>query len=202
MTRIYRYILAHDEGMAPCPAGGTISLATCKPAIRCKAAPGDWVLGFRAGSLHRGLLLWAGRVEQAMSHGEYQRAHLLRPDAVYRERSDGQYERLRPDYHPTQKEMERDTSAPVLLFDPAVSLYLEGQPVPLPPELEHLAAAGRGHRVNGTRSGDVAALEAWLATLARPAPRPSGRGASADGCGPRTKRGEGEQRRRSSKRGC
>lgn len=165
MTRIYRYILTHDHGMAPCLADGRITLATCKPAIRRMARPGDWVLGFRPGSLERGLLLWAGKVERVLDHGEYEREFRGRADAVYRKRRSGAYQRLNPDYHPTRKEMDRDTSCPVLLFDRAQSRYLDGQPEALPQELAHLAAAGRGHRVNGTQGGDVARLEAWLATL-------------------------------------
>lgn len=57
MSRIYRYILVHDYGIAPCSADGLITLATCKPKIRQTATPGDWVLGFCAGSRARGLLL-------------------------------------------------------------------------------------------------------------------------------------------------
>ena len=46
MTRIYRYILTHNTGMAPCPENGMITLGTCKPVIRRVARAGDWVLGF------------------------------------------------------------------------------------------------------------------------------------------------------------
>lgn len=172
MTRIYRYILMHDEGMAPCPESGRMSLATCKPVIRRMARPGDWVIGFRPGSLVRGLVLWAGRVEQCLSHADYQRKYQKRSDAVYTLGDDGAYLRLRDDYHPTQAEMDRDVGSPVLLFEPARSYYFNGVPVVLPDDLAHLAAAGRGHRVNGTKPGDAKRLEAWLMHLnAGPAPR-------------------------------
>lgn len=183
MTRIYRFILTHDHGMAPCPADGLITLATCKPVIRRKASPGDWVLGFRPGSLERGLLLWAGRVQRVMGHGDYERKYRGRPDAVYREVEGGGFERLLPDYHPTQKELDRDTSAPVLLFDPGVSVYLNGQPRPLPPDLAHLAAAGRGHRTGGTKAGDTALLADWLASLETTPLRGSGEAIAAPGGG-------------------
>ena len=140
MSRAYRYILTHDSGMAPCPDRGQISLATCKPVIRRVARPGDWVLGFRPGSLERGLMLWAGKVAEKMSHGEYQQRHSNRSDAVYRMGKDGDYERLDPAYHPSQSEMDRDVREPVLLFDRTVSVYLTGQPAPLPAGLAHLAA--------------------------------------------------------------
>lgn len=166
MTRAYRYILTHDSGMAPCPDGGLISLATCKPVIRRVAQPGDWVLGFRPGSLERGLMLWAGKVAERMSHGEYQRQHTNRSDAVYRMGKDGDYERLDPAYHPSQAEMDRDVREPVLLFDRSVSIYLNGQPAPLPASLAHLAAAGRGHRVSELSTCELAELERWVAQLA------------------------------------
>ncbi|GGD44387.1 hypothetical protein GRI62_10650 [Erythrobacter arachoides] len=175
MTRAYRYILTHDSGMAPCPDGGLISLATCKPVIRRVARPGDWVLGFRPGSLERGLMLWAGRVAEKMSHGEYQRQHGNRSDAVYRMGKNGDYERLDPAYHPSQAEMDRDVREPVLLFDKAVSVYLGGQPASLPDTLAQLAAAGRGHRVSEVAPDELAALERWIGALT-PAPSVRGRG--------------------------
>jgi len=165
MTRIYRYILVDDVGMAPCPAGDLITLGTCKPAIRRGASTGDWVLGFRPGSLERGMLLWGGRVTDVLEHGEYERRYRGRPDAVYREASDGTYRRMRPDYHSTDEQMRGDISGPVLVFDPAVSRHLDGKAVPLPVGLAHLAPAGRGHRVSGVGAGDVETLAAWLAGL-------------------------------------
>jgi hypothetical protein len=166
MNRIYRYILVHDHGIAPCPAGGTITLATCKPKIRQMAKPGDWVLGFRPGSLERGLLLWGGLVKQVMPHGEYERLHRGRPDALYRERPGGTFDRIDPRYHPAKTEMARDLSGPALIFDRDLSVYLDGQAMPLPKTLLHLSAAGRGHRVNGTKDGDIQRLEAWLSSIA------------------------------------
>ncbi len=165
MTRIFRYILVADHGIAPCPADGLITLATCKPTIRRTAAVGDWVLGFRPGSLHRGLLLWGGQVQKIMSHGEYERAHRGRPDALYAERPDGDFDRIDPSYHPTEAEMVRDLSGPVLIFDPTLSVHLSGQPIQLPNDLLHLAAAGRGHLVNGVQKDDVLRLATWLAAV-------------------------------------
>jgi hypothetical protein len=62
MTRILRYILQHDTGMAPCVDNGLVSLATCKPKIRAGARSGEWVIGFRPSPAPRGLMVWAGRV--------------------------------------------------------------------------------------------------------------------------------------------
>lgn len=166
MTRVYRYILAHDGRVAPCPENGRITLGTCKPVIRRCARQGDWVAGFKPGSALRGLMLWAGRVERVLDHGDYQQQFPARTDAVYALLENGlSYERLDPDYHSSDDEMLRDLSGPVLLFDPQVSIYLEGVPVALPESLMHLAPAGRGHRVNGASSADVQRFGSWVANL-------------------------------------
>jgi Nucleotide modification associated domain 2 len=45
-ARIWRYVLAHDSGMAPCPQDSKLTLSCCKPTIRKNARVGDWVIGF------------------------------------------------------------------------------------------------------------------------------------------------------------
>ncbi len=162
MTRIYRYGLMSDTGWAPCIDDGWISLATCKPSIRASAQPGDWVLGFVPGRLHRGAVIWAGRVSAVVPIGDYEVRHQGRRDAIYRANLDGTFQRLRPDYHPGRDELRKDLSAPVLKFESTASWYFGKSPRQLPDWLMHLAAGGRGHRVNGTLAEDVVGLEAWL----------------------------------------
>jgi Nucleotide modification associated domain 2 len=171
MTRILRYILQHDSGMAPCIDNGLVSLATCKPQIRASAKPCDWVLGFRPSPAPRGLVVWAGQIAESIGVGEYERRHSYkrrggRADAIYRELPNGGFERLRPDYHPGLKEFSKDISAPVLIFNPTSTWYFGKEPQMLPEHLIHLAAGGRGHRVNGLLEGDAAALQDWLESFA------------------------------------
>lgn len=165
MTRLFRYILTVDIGMAPCIDRGVLTLATCKPSIRASAVAGDWVIGFRPRPEDRGHVAWAGRVAEVLDVGDYEQAHRGRSDAVYRKRPDGGFDRLRPDYHPGEAEMLRDVSAPVLVFDAAATWYFGAAPRALPPGLIHLAAGGRGHRVTGTRPTDAADLLRWLRGL-------------------------------------
>ena len=170
VSRIFRYILVHDYGIAPCPADDLLTLATCKPSIRRSAKPGDWVLGFRPGTVVRGEMLWGGRVARVMTQGEFEQAYRGRPDALYRLDREGSFSRLNPAYHPSEREKARDLSGPVLLFDESISRYCYGQPVALPSELAHLAPIGRGHRVNGVNQGDPERLAAWLTALPRTKP--------------------------------
>ena len=168
MTRILRYILQHDTGMAPCVDDGLVSLATCKPKIRASARVGEWVIGFRPSPAPRGLVIWAGQVAHRAEVGDYERQYRGRSDAVYRARPGGGFKRLRPDYHPGEDEFRKDTSAPVLIFDPDATWYFGAEPQMLPEKLMHLAAGGRGHRVEGANEGDTAALQSWLSSLKPP----------------------------------
>ena len=166
MTKIYRYILDTDCGMAPCFDAGIISLATCKPGIRKQARKGDWVAGFWPGSKNWGLLVWAGQVAQSMPTGEYHRSHSKRQDAVYRELRDGNFGRLKPGYHCDPKQMERDVRNPVLLFDRSANWYFGTNPRELPESLKHLSARGQGYRGNFRKDGDLERWSAWLREFA------------------------------------
>lgn len=162
MTRLFRYILRFDSGMAPCIDNGLTTLATCKPVIRRSACPGDWVAGFLPRPHARGLVAHAGRVREVLDIGSYERTHGGRSDAIYRERSDGTFECLRSDYHPEEYDRRKDKSGPVLIFEEGAAWYFGDRPQILPAKLSHLAAAGRGHRVSGASEKDIAAFEEWL----------------------------------------
>jgi hypothetical protein len=164
MTRIYRYTLASDTGMAPCIDGGWVSLATCKPRIRRGAKPGDWVIGFFPAPKGepRGRVAWAGRISRRVEIGDYEREFRDRSDAVYRAKPNGEFKCLRPGYHTSKDAFRKDISAPALVFDPHLTWYFGNQPKMLPDSLMHLAAKGRPDLVNGTADGDLAALAAWL----------------------------------------
>lgn len=182
--RIYRYVHVSDDGMAPCSDKGVVSLATCKPTIRRVAHPGDWVIGFYPTPWDPGTVSWAARISETIDHMVYQAGHERRADAVYGQGSDGKPIRLRADYHPGQKDMDKDLSAPVLIFDPAATWYFGDNPAQLPNTLLHLAASGQGHRVNFRRPGDLQGVVDWLTAIG--APGIYGRPRHEEGCVPCT----------------
>lgn len=49
--RLFSYKMTHDTGFAPNPFGSTLTLATCKPQIRCSKQQGDWIAGFTSKAL-------------------------------------------------------------------------------------------------------------------------------------------------------
>lgn len=70
--RLFSYTVVRDYGFAPNPFGGCCTLATCKPEIRHRAVPGDWIIG--TGSKRAGLkgrLLFAMRVNEKCNFDEY-----------------------------------------------------------------------------------------------------------------------------------
>ncbi|TMJ19812.1 MAG: hypothetical protein E6G92_08590 [Alphaproteobacteria bacterium] len=165
---IYRYVMTSDDGIAPCPDQGMISLATCKPVIRRCARPGDWVLGCHGAPAELGAVAWAGRVHRSVSIGDYEREFRGRADALYRQKPDGMFERLRPEYHHSPDDIRKDQSGSVLIFDPERSWYFGDGPQVLPPQLIHVAPRGRNHRVNGLLLGDPERLAAWLTSVGPP----------------------------------
>ncbi|MDR3510338.1 MAG: hypothetical protein P4L73_01775 [Caulobacteraceae bacterium] len=180
----YRYVLAYDDGWAPCIDGGLVTLATCKPRIRRGAEVGDWVAGFYPGSQNRGVVAWVGRVASKLAIGDYEKTYRGRRDAVYRPKFDGTVERLKPGYHPDANEIRKDLSAPVLVFDESATWFFGDTPYELPVDLLPLAARGQGHRVRLRLPDDLDRLQQWLRGIA-PAgiygkPRMQ---AKLDGCG-------------------
>ena len=79
---LFSYTIPVDDGAAPNPFGGICSLTICKPAIRRKAAIGDWVVGLgskRGPRDYSGTVIYAMRVTEVLTMAEYDvrcRTHL------------------------------------------------------------------------------------------------------------------------------
>lgn len=70
--KMYSYIVARDFGFAPNPFYGICTLATCKPKIRAKAQPSDWIVG--TGSTRfslNGHIVFAMRVTEVLTFDQY-----------------------------------------------------------------------------------------------------------------------------------
>lgn len=178
MTRIWRYVLAVDVGMAPCPQDGVLTLTCCKPLIRREAAVGDYVMGFLPKRFGRGRLAYVGRVASRLPLADYQRHSPDRRDAIYRGvTSPGGEETLEPlrqDYHPDVASRRRDASGVYSLrFDPY--WYWGGLGVLLPEELADLAHYYVGQSSRGSTPQRLEALQIWLAQIGPPGTRGSPR---------------------------
>jgi hypothetical protein len=188
MTRIYRYVLMHDTGMAPNPRGGLVTLATCKPEIRKHAREGDWVVA-NFPSPKNELVAWAGRIKRCIPVGYYASEFPERDDALHEMTVDGEPQRIRGKhewYHQGTSEQHKDRSGNVLIFDMNSCWYFGDQGRQYHTTLEHLIARGRGHRVNNRKPGDLEELLAWLKTQGTPgihgSPRDEWEGPGDGGC--------------------
>ena len=195
MPRIWRYVLAADNGMAPCPQAGMLSLTCCKPMIRRGANPGDWVVSFLPKGQGRGLVAWAGRVASTMPLGDYQAQHPSRHDALYRRvglhNGREMLEPLRDDYHPDHRSRSTDMSGRnALIFDPY--WYWGREVVSAPEWLADLAHYHVGQSTKGSSAQRLADLEAWLRSVSMPGIHGEPRDAR------RTKPGKGSITRRRS----
>lgn len=69
---LYSYVVARDYGFAPNPFNGICTLATCKPAIRERAAVGDWIVGIASLSDQRSpSLVYAMCVSEVLTYQSY-----------------------------------------------------------------------------------------------------------------------------------
>lgn len=166
MRRMFRYIIVTDAGDAPCSDGGLLTLATCKPAIRRSAKPGDWVVAIRSKARNvapedRGRLVWAGRVERSVGWDDYSRQHPGRLDAVYSPDGRGGFVSSRPEYHPSPDARARDLGGPVLVFEPCETWYFGVEAEALPDDLSDLSTSGQGHRI-GHALDRIDAFATWI----------------------------------------
>lgn len=166
MARIWRYVLAHDSGHAPCVDKGMLTLCCCKPRIRANAAIGDWVIGFAPKRFGIGLVAWAGRVSSRMAIGAYGESFPHRSDAIYR--SDGigadGCETLRHiggEYHAAPRMWRTDASGAHCLFF-SLFWYFGHEPKMLPEHLQGLAYYFIGQSARGSTPEKVADLRTWL----------------------------------------
>lgn len=172
VRRIWRYVLAADNGMAPCLQDGVLSLCCCKPLIRRSARMGDWVIGFLPKRMGLGRVAWAGKIGEIAPLGDYQERFNNRFDAIYRRTGyalDGRelLEPLRVDYHADIKSRSRDRSGQnALIFDPF--WYWGREAVTAPEHIADLAHYYVGQSTKHSTSELLVDLERWLYSIASP----------------------------------
>ena len=173
MADLFTYVVRYDIGFAPNPFHGVCTLATCKPLIRRSANPGDWVAG--SGSKQKGqegLLVFAMRVDEAISYDEYwsdPRFQRKKPnrvgslkqrygDNIYHRAADGESWAQEDGRHslddgtPNVDHVSRDTSAPRVLISQAFAYYGD-QAINIPAEFRNwegldICSGGPGYKRN------------------------------------------------------
>ncbi len=171
MVKIWRYVLATDNGLAPCIDNGVLSLCCCKPRIRKGANVGDYVMGFMPIRFARKgpLLAWVGVISEKLTMGDYQAKYPDRQDAIYKRdgyHSDGR-ENLSHnggDYHLDPANQTRDKNGIyALLCKPF--WYWGGTPFPVPENFHFLTHHFVGEANAVTNPSVLPKLRDWLGSL-------------------------------------
>jgi hypothetical protein len=182
--RVFLYIVARDGGFAPNPFHGWCSLACCKPAIRRRAKPGDWVVGIAPKRYGHGVV-YAMNVEETLTFAQYwtdcrfvrkrprrgEGASLLERngDNCYAPTGSDEYTPL-PSAHwkglnrrDDERQMAKDLRGERVLVSRRFSYFGE-QPRALPLELSTLVLPARFTRVNFTQR-ELLGLKRFLERL-------------------------------------
>lgn len=178
---VFRYVIDHDMGFSPNPFHGVCTLANCKPKIRNKAQPGDFVLGFGSAksNIRRRLIYWMriGRVltfdeywidpayerKKAIVNGSHIKFH---GDNIYHTNDEGtvlqepSFHSL-PDGTPNLRNVERDTGSTNRVLVADIFGYYGKHALPVPECMAEVIAVGRGHRTRITEELRDAVIE-WL----------------------------------------
>ncbi len=190
MAQFYRYVLADDNGTAPCPQNGLLTLATCKPKVRKTTGAGDLIAAFAPSPCPMHMLAYAARVREVVEWPAYasKYAYPSRNDAVYAFLPDGHVTRLREDYHTTDHHKAQDLSARVLIFDPAETWYFGKNLQELPKHLQWCSIGGKGSRNGRGHNVDEVDLDAddslltWLKRTYAPGFHGAPRGRNTRSC--------------------
>ena len=171
MTKIWRYVVRYDDGLAPCVENGYLSLACCKPVIRKGAIKDDWVVGFHKKAVGDAMLCYAMRVtEHPIPYMDYWNDHRFRGrrDNIYRF-ANGKLEWVRNAFsdHDDETNHETDRSGRQALVSQEYWYFNEGESFSLYDHLDEaivsrLLHAGRGQKYNGLLDGDFPALLRYL----------------------------------------
>lgn len=207
MNILYSYVLPFDTGFAPNPYGGALTLATCKPRIRRRARPGDWLVGTgSAQTVGTARLVYAARVAEVVPLAQYgmdERFESKIPrassaeewqrhgDNIYTVAEDGSWLQRRNDYH-YQRHMATDLSGENALL--CSEFWYFGDEAPLiPEEFRGLVKSGPGHKCCEDQIL-IEGLTGWLrrfpqGVIGSPFGLPGARGRTSRCSGPRPNRG-------------
>jgi len=165
MERLFSYKMTQDRGFAPCPFGGFLTLATCKPQIRLYKNIGDWIAGFTAKNLNSEyLMIYLMKIEKKITFYNYWNNKIYeikKPklhsnnrmdvvgDNIYKPNTDDpveldNFEQIENLFHKT-KNKESDLSGVYVLVS-NIFYYFGSNPIKIPENIIPEIAKGRdGH---------------------------------------------------------
>jgi len=176
MKKVFRYVLATDNGTAPSYAPPCLTLTLCKPQIRKAAAAGDLVIAFAGSSLDRNpeAVIWAGVVTERLSLAEYWQDARFQAkkgappqvlDNIYEPdpRSPDGYRQHWHAYHDATSHMRDVGGRNALIFGSQDTWVFRNTPRVLPASFGlSMGSARRGHQTTFIDDRHWQELRAWL----------------------------------------
>ena len=164
MNSIFKYVITHDEGTAPCVDNGLLSLCICKPKIRRVAVPGDWVIAtgskVRVSKIPK--IVFAAKITKKISMETYALEDNKRSDSIYEFDGFSLIHNGSP-IHRNEKAQAVDKSGRNCLLSQKF-WYFGQNAIELPNDLYSLYHYGRGHgKINDTKM--LGLLENYLSTI-------------------------------------
>ena len=170
-TRLFSYVVEHDRGYAPNPYFGACTLSRCKykeaPRNRRNvvelAEPGDWIVGTgganKTKSAGHHKLIYAMKVEQKITRGEYFRSRAFAPKRP--SGKDGDY-RSKGDNSSPKNEFEKNKQ--YVLISRKHFYYFGNNAISIPlDKFPHLEKKGPGFR-SKFQDDCIKRFEKWIAT--------------------------------------
>ena len=162
---LYSYVITHDDGFAPNPFHGYLTLACCKPVIRRVAKVGDYVVANASlAGRKKPRLVYMMRITDKMTFDEYYRDPRFQAkipkrdgtmieqlgDNIYFLNAAGQYRQIDDAAHHCEDgDMKRDLGGKYVLISDDF-IYWGGSDQPPPPHLDQarpdtIIKRGQGH---------------------------------------------------------
>jgi len=83
---IYSYKMTNDNGSAPCPDNGLLTLTICKPMIRKNCKINDYIVGISSKKLNLGntpKIIFIAKITKIINMKDYYKKYPKRKDCIY-----------------------------------------------------------------------------------------------------------------------
>jgi len=145
VPNLYKYVITHDTGKAPCIDNNLLTLCICKPKIRKTAKVGDWVLATASKQKisREPRIVYAAKITKKITMEQYALENEVRQDKIYS--FDGLSLRHNGSSTHSEPYDQKTDIGGVFCLVSNEFWYFGNMAIELPKELSFLYHFGRGH---------------------------------------------------------
>lgn len=165
------YKMTHNTGFSPNISGDILSIATCKPKIRCVCKIGEWIAGFSSKTLDNSpigkeRLIYLAKVSEKISFAKFWDKYPQKRtdsdkngDNIYKPNGKGKYEQIANPHHNDSHKAKDLSVDSVLLCD---EFYYFGNGVDLPQDVKESLCIPQGQSGYGVLTDDDSAVQSLI----------------------------------------